>query len=310
MEQSRANKISSVLKNVSTLGKQLKLPASSQGQPIGVPQAKNAIGVPVEGSGFVRILMYVIAGILLIGILLLGVDQWITPVFKRSPGSPGYISIPGTDLSQVFWPNAESVSDITVGSVPPVAAGQKPPLSVTVLEAQTSYSLTMDVTINDEYPQVLPSGETFRIFFLMGTNLTTPTLQVSLDNTKNTVYITTFDSAGLQQSVSIDNVPIHTSFRIGLTISPYIMESYLNGKLINTKKISSIPKPPASGNKIFAPANIKTTDTPPIILSTGIKVLNVRAFGYIVSSSEMAGRMGDSLSMLDLSQYSIDIKKK
>ena len=292
MEQSRANKISEVLKNVSTLGKSLKMPGVT-GQGIGIPEAKNAIGVPVQGSGFVRILMYVIAGILLIGIILLGVDQWITPVFKRSPGAPGYIPIPGTDLSQVFWLDTNNVSDITVGSVPPATAGQMKPLSVTVLEAQTSYSLTMDVFIADEYPQILPSGETVRTFFLMGTSINNPTLQVSLNNTKNTVYITAFDSAGLQQSVSIDNVPLYSPFRIGITISPYIMESYLNGKLINTKKLTSIPMPPSSGNKIFATANIKNNNTPPIILSTGIKVLNVRAFGYTASSSEMEGRMSD-----------------
>jgi hypothetical protein len=291
MEQSRANKISEVLKNVSTLGKNLKLPIT--GQALGIPEAKNVIGVPVQGSGFVRILMYVIAGILLIALILLGVDQWITPVFKRSPGAPGYIPIPGTDLSQVFWLDTNNVSDITVGSVPPATAGQIKPLSVTVLEAQTSYSLTMDVFIADEYPQKLPSGETVRIFFLMGTSIRNPTLQVSLDNTKNTVYITSFDSAGLQQSVSIDNVPIYSPFRIGVTISPYIMESYLNGMLINTRKLTSIPIPPSSGNKIFATANIKTNDDPPIMLSKGIKVLNVRAFGYTASSSEMEGRMDD-----------------
>jgi hypothetical protein len=291
MEQSRANKISEVLKNVSTLGKNLKLPIT--GQALGIPEAKNVIGVPVQGSGFVRILMYVIAGILLIALILLGVDQWITPVFKRSPGAPGYIPIPGTDLSQVFWLDTNNVSDITIGSVPPATAGQIKPLSVTVLEAQTSYSLTMDVFIADEYPQKLPSGETVRIFFLMGTSIRNPTLQVSLDNTKNTVYITSFDSAGLQQSVSIDNVPIYSPFRIGVTISPYIMESYLNGMLINTRKLTSIPIPPSSGNKIFATANIKTNDDPPIMLSKGIKVLNVRAFGYTASSSEMEGRMND-----------------
>jgi hypothetical protein len=291
MEQSRANKISEVLKNVSTLGKNLKLPGA--GQAPSAPEAKNAIGVPVEGSGFIRILMYVIAGILLIGLILLGVDQWITPVFKRSPGSPGYISIPGTDLSQVFWLDTNNVSDITVGSVPVAQPGQKQPLSVTVLEAQTSYSLTMDVFIADEYPQKLPSGETARIFFLMGTSIHNPTLQISLDNTKNTVYITSFDSAGLQQSVSIDNVPIYSPFRIGVTISPYIMESYLNGMLINTRKLTSIPKPPSSGNKIFATANIKTSGDIPIMISKGIKVLNIRAFGYTVSSSEMEGRMDD-----------------
>lgn len=300
MEQNRANKITEVLKNVATLGKNLKLPGAS-GQSRGLPEQKNAIGVPVQGSGFIRILMYFIAGILLIGIILLGVDQWITPIFQRSPGAPGYIPIPGTDLSQVYWKDLTQVANITVGAVAPPAAGQIVPLSVTVLQAQTSYSLTMDVFIDNEYPQNLPTGQTLRVFFTMAASPTGNGLQVSLDNSTNTVNITCFDSAGSQQSLFIDNVPIHTSFRIGLTISPNVMEGYLNGLLVKTKNLSSIPVPPAVGHKIFATSNIQYTPTattanpspPPITLSTGIKVLNVRAFGYTVSSSEMKGRMYD-----------------
>jgi hypothetical protein len=293
MEQSRANKISEVLKNVSTLGKNLRIPGAGPSR--GIPEAKNAIGVPVQGSGFVRILMYFIAGILLIGIILLGVDQWITPIFQRTPGSPGYIPIPGTDLSQVFWKDLTQVSNITIGSVPPVAAGQVAPLSVTVLEAQTTYSLTVDVFINDEYPQVLPEGETLRIFFRIGTAASS-SLEMRLDNNKNTVYITSFDNNGNEGSVTIDNVPIHSPFRIGVTVSPYIMESYLNGLLVNTKRMTHHPKAPASGDKIFALSNIKSRGDTPILLSRGIQVLNVRAFGYPVSASEMKGRMSDLTS--------------
>jgi len=291
MDQSRANKISQVLKNVSTLGKEIRVPTSSKV----VPDAKKEVGVPVEGTGFVRILMYIIAGILLIGIILLGVDQWVTPIFQRSPGGAGYIPVPGTDLSQVFWKDAASIGDIIVGSVPPPKPGHISPLSVSVIEAQSSYSLTLDVYIHDEYPQSLPSEENMRVFFFIGQGISYPTLQVSLDNNKNTVYITCFDSAGFQQSISIDNVPIHTSFRIGLTMSQNIMEAYLNGLLINTKTMMSVPKSPSSGDKILGTPNIKS-GSPPKVLSSGIGVLNVRAFGYVVSSSEMKGRMSDLTS--------------
>jgi hypothetical protein len=294
MEQNRADKISQVLKNVATLGQQVKVPGSSAISRL-IPESRNAIGIPVQGTGFVRILMYIVAGLLLIGIILLGVDQWVTPIFQRSPGAPGYIPIPGTDLSQVFWEDAASVGNIIVGSVPPAKAGYIPPLSVSVIEAQTAYSLTLDVFINDEYPQSLPSGETMRIFFLMGQNINNPTLQVCLDNNKNTVYITSFDSAGFQQSISLDNVPIYTSFRIGITMSHNIMEAYMNGLLVNTKRITSVPKSPSSGDTIFATSNIKS-GSPAKVLSKGIGVLNVRAFGYVVPPSEMKGRMSDLTS--------------
>jgi hypothetical protein len=288
MESSRANIISSVLKNVQTLGKNIRAPG------LVAPEAKNAIGTPVAGTGFIRIFMYVIAGILLIGIILLGVDQWITPVFQRSPGGRGYIPVPGADMSQVFWPRLKDVANINVGTIPiaVVADGvpQPPvPLIVDVLEGQTAYSLTMDVFISDEYPQDL-GAESQRVFFTMSQTVDNPTLRVGLDNEKNTVYITCFDSDGLQQSVTLDNVPIHSPFRVGVVISPYAMEGYLNGRLVQTIQLNTVPKPPSKGDKIFTPANIKIGGK---VLSKGIRVLNVRAFGYIVPATEMDGRMGD-----------------
>jgi hypothetical protein len=290
MNASRADKISEVLKNVSNLGKTLK---SATGlKPVIGPNAPDAIGQPVQGSGFVRILMYFIAGLLLIGIILLGVDQWITPIFQKSPGAPGYIAIPGTDMSQNYWPKAAAVKDILVGTPPPSASanGQTPPLSTTVIEGQATYSLTMDILITDEYPQDLGTGQNQRIFFTMGQTVDNPGLRVSLDNEKNSVYITCFDSDGLQQSVKIDNVPIHAPFRIGLTVTPYLLEGYLNGLLVQTRQLNSIPRPPSTGDKIFAPNNIVLNQR---VMSRGIGVLNMRCFGYQIPSSEMRGRMGD-----------------
>jgi len=290
MNASRADKISEVLKNVTNLGKTLKTATGLKAA--NAPEPANAIGQPVKGSGFVRILMYVIAGLLLIGIILLGVDQWITPIFQKSPGAPGFIPVPGTETSENYWPKAAAVRDILVG-VPPLSAsanGQTPPLFTTVLEGQSSYSITMDVLIKDEYPQNLGAGQNQRVFFTMSQTVENPSLRVSLDNEKNTVIITCFDSDGLQQSVKIDNVPIHTPFRIGLTMSPHLMEGYLNGLLVQTRQLNSVPKPPTTGDKIFAPANILIDQK---VMSKGIGVLNVRCFGYQVPSYEMKGRMDD-----------------
>jgi len=298
MEQSRANKISEVLKNVSTLGKNLKIPGGIA-QPAGLVETKNAIGVPVQGTGFVRILMYILAGILLIGIILLGVDQWITPVFQRSPGAPGYIPIPGTDTSQLFWPDSTMVRDIIVGPAPTPPPGQTPMPSVTVIEGQQTYSLTLDITIKDEFSQSnirntgpsSPLGDGFRTFFVIGQADITlmPILTVSLDNFKNTLYISSVtNSQTPRESIFIDNVPIHKPFRLGITMSTHKMEGYINGLLVQTKTLHNPPTAPTAGNKIFAPSSIKSGL---VNLSNGITVLNVRAFGYVVSPAEMKSRM-------------------
>ena len=305
MNVGRSSKIAEALKNVESLGKTLKVPAVATNV-AGVSSAAAATSQAIQQvktSGFVSILMYVIAGILLIGILLLGIDQWITPVFQRSPGGDGYIPIPGTDMSQVIWPNLQSVTNITIGSAPTpiVAPGAPVPISppnITVIEGQSTYGLTMDVFIQNEFPQNLPTGYNQRVLFLMGATVDSPILRVGLDNSKNTIYVTIFDSAGKQQSVVLDNVPIRLPFRIGVVVAPFSMEGYLNGELVMTKKLNDPPISPAKGSVIFQTSNIvgvntDGTSSSPIVLSTNIKVLNVRAFGYAVPPTEMMGRMND-----------------
>ena len=61
-------------------------------------------------------------------------------------------------------------------------------------------------------------------------------------------------------------------------------------------KLKNHPIPPSTGSVIFATSNIVKPDTvnpngPSVVLSSGIKVLNLRAFGYSVPPTEMYGRM-------------------
>ena len=292
MNAARGEKIAEVLKNTENLRKSLKLPttAKTPNAPKGEP--KNAVGQPVEGSGFIKIIGYLVAGILLVALILLAIDQWITPIFQRSPGSAGYIPIPGTDTSQVFWLTPSDVDTIIVGTPPPSSLGIAP-LSTTVIEGQDTYSITMDVFIQDEYPQSLGAGQNQRIFFVLSQRPENPSIRISLDNGKNTVNITCFDTSGLQQTVKLDNVPIHEPFRVGFTVSPFLLEGYLNGRLVQTRQLNSVPKSPRTGDKIFAPADIILGGN---VMSTGIKVLNMRCFGYKLPAFEMSGRMGDLIS--------------
>lgn len=293
MNAARGDKIAEVLKNTENLKKSLKLTSAAKAPNAPPPEPKNSVGQPVQGSGFVKILVYVIAGILSVALILLAIDQWITPIFQRSPGSAGYIPIPGIDTSQVFWLTPSDVDTIIIGSPPPSSSGT-PPLSTTVIEGQDTYSITMDLLIQDEYPQTLGTGQNQRIFFVLSQRPENPSIRISLDNNKNAVNITCFDTNGLQQTVTLDNVPIHVPFRVGFTISPFLLEGYLNGLLVKTRQLNSVPKSPRTGDKIFAPADIILGGN---VMSTGIKVLNVRCFGYKVAASEMSARNGDVRSL-------------
>ena len=295
MDISRAERIANVMKTTSQLGKNIKIPSS----PLKMPTILGQAGPSrfIEGTGVLKIMMYVVAGLLLIGLILLGVDQWITPIFQRTPGGNGYIPIPGTDLSQEYWKTSATVANIMIGtpSSPQATSGAPvvPPLSTTVLEGQSNYSITMDIFIKDESPQVL-GIEDRRIFFMLGQTPTTPTLIAWIANDKNTAYVTGINADGLQESAAIDNVPIHKPFRIGIVKSPLTLEVYLNGKLVMTRQQRSIDKIPTTGDVIYSPANIIVNGK---VLSQNIKVMNLRVFGYSVSPSEMLGRMGDLVTV-------------
>lgn len=296
MDVSRAEKISEVMKNVTGLGKSIKKPTNLKYNIPRQPGVGSRLPEPVAGSQVIRILMILIASLLLIGIILLGVDQWITPIFQRAPGDSGFIPVPGIDESELYWTDSKAISNIRIGTVTPDASGLKP-LSTNVIENQGNYTITIDIMINDEYPQALGNDATGnpikqRTFFLLGPSVTNPTLQVSLDNLTNTVIITAVDTNKLVQSIQIDNVPIHKPFRIGIAKSSYIMEGYLNGLLVKTRQLKTTTILPGTGDTIYTPANIIINGNS---VSNGINVFNVRLFGYTVTASEMKGRMTDGL---------------
>lgn len=327
MDQDRAKAAEAALKNVETLKKSLAKPESAKAKtapttPAG-PTKIQASGLPepVAGTGFVQYIMYFIGGVLVLGVVLMIIDRWFFPVFKRSPGAPGYISLPGNDMSDNLWTDLKAITDITIGAEPQSTDTSTPPptpipLYSGVLASQSTYSITLDVMVNDEKPQNLgPDAATnniSRTFFFLGTALDNNNRKVTftMDNTMNRVHVNVFNANKLIQSCIIDNVPIHTPFRIGFVKSPYVMEAYLNGFLVQTVQLQGEQIDPIMGDKIYAPQNIKysppataaapatpataaATPATPIVLSSGIQVMNLRLFPYAAMPNEMQARMSD-----------------
>ena len=308
MDSERAKSAAEAIKSAQSLAKTLKTDVKAASV-AGVAQATKVLpsGLPesIKGSGLIGAIMYFVAGVLVIGLILLVLDHWVHPIFKRTPGGPGYVMIPGTDKSELYWDTPKGISNILIGLPPP----NESQLSTNLIEAQTNYSITLDVLINDEYPQqtISPYKDLQRTFFVMGPSIVEPSMTFSLDNQRNTVYINVYDKNARVQTAVLDNVPVHTPFRIGIVKSPYAMEAYLNGLLVKTVQLRSSYINPTTGDKIFAPSNI--THTPPtkegsnpaapISLAAGIKPLNLRLFANSIEPNEMQARMSDLASAAD-----------
>lgn len=320
MDSERAKSAAEAIKAAQTLAKSMKTNVklvSTQGpgqptkiQPSGLPE-------PIKGGGLMGAFMYFVAGLLVLGIILMIIDYWFFPIFKRTYGAPGFILIPGTDKSDLFWSTFKDVGNIKIG-VPPKKDSSQPTalqLSTTTIEGQNSYSLTLDIFIADEYPQqtIKSHKDVQRTFFLMGSTVTMPSMTISLDNEKNTVYINVYDNNARIQTAVLDNVPVHTPFRVGVVKTAYAMEAYLNGLLVKTVQLRSRYLDPTTGDTIFAPSNIiyvppsqgRGSSSTPINLASGIKVLNLRLFGEAIQPSEMRARMDDltSLSTFNNKKY-------
>ena len=246
------------------------------------------------------------------------VDRWFYPIFQKEPGAPGFVLIPGTDTSDQFWTVKKEIQNIIIGTSNADVDTKPQPLYSTLLEGQSSYSMTMDVLINNEYPQDIPDGFK-RTFCMIAPNpgnsqaqLVTPEafLKVELNPQINRVEITIADADNTIQTALLDNVPIHKPFRIGIAKTQYTMEAYLNGLLVKTIQLrGNTINPGTNGTHyIIAPQNIiGDSASPPSItngtaklLSTGIQVMNLRVFGYNVNPSEMRARMND---LTDISKF-------
>jgi len=296
MDASRAQKIAQVLKETKTLGKEI-------GKPVGGPAAAAASRAAIDatsrfptgtlGTTIMKYVMYFIATLLAIGLVVLAIDQWITPVFKRLPAN-----LPGIDKTQDFWPTSSAVQAIIIGTPPPASGSTSSTTPYcSVLEGQPQYGITIDVKIDDEFPQsIIPgTGNTSneRIFFIIG-SLESPKLQISLDNSINTVYVKSYsgDNRSNPKAALIENVPVHTPFRIGVVVYTTYVETYLNGKLYSTVQFGS-DHPSfqlANQDKVLPPSAITMNS---IAYGAGIQVLNFRAFGYVPSAEELLSRMSD-----------------
>ena len=319
MDPSRAKLAANALKEIETIGKKVGKPDTAI-KPItpvmSGPTKVGAMGIsePVAGSGLLGILMYTLAGVLVIGIILMVVDYWFYPIFQKKPGAPGFVLVPGMDTSEQFWLTNKEVQNIIIGTSNADPSTLPQPLYSNLIEGQSSYSITMDVLINNEYSQNIPPGSN-RTFFMIALNprssptqlVTEAFLTASLNPQKNRVEITIMDADKTIQTALLDNVPIHKPFRIGIAKTQYTMEAFLDGLLVKTIQLrGNTINPGTNGTHyIIAPQNImddtaaskSVSNSTAVVLSTGIQVLNVRLFGEVISPSEMRARMNDLTSI-------------
>jgi hypothetical protein len=231
-----------------------------------------------EAKGFTNYLWPVLSVFFVLFLLLLVVHYTITPIFKFSIGDQGYIPLSNTNDGQLVW---------TKG---PVAAD----LSANVLKVlPNSFTVQMDVYVESQQTV----GKFDRVLFYRARQAVSPdtskTLMAQypesnlivrlLPDTNDLVVsaITLQDPANpetamLESTPTILNVPVRQPFRITIVLLPQVLEVYLNGKLFGTKTLRYSLKSAASS--FFAS---------PLIFRDSVRVMNVQYWDRPLTSVEV-----------------------
>jgi hypothetical protein len=234
-------------------------------------------------SGVIQYVYYFIVLTIIILFLLIVVNYLIYPVFKTTPGGTGFIPIPGSDDSQVFWKTPQDIQTILATKTP-----------LGSITDNWSYLLDIQVdnpTANTNTPRILFSrGDVIAPF--SGTYGNSDTILriapsfntiVYLDRMTNdlNIAIQTSSGTGLNaqttiESITIPNIPVGKSIRLGVMVGSRVLEVYVNGFLVRSKAFTDSVKAIVGG--IQPPSDA--------ILSNTARVRNLRLWARPLTPAE------------------------
>lgn len=234
-------------------------------------------------SGVIQYVYYFIVLTIIILLILVLVNYLIYPVFKTTPGGKGFIPIPGSDDSQIFWKTPQEIRSIESINTP-----------LGSITDNWSYLLDIQVdnpTANTNTPRILfTRGDTLAPFTGVYTDSDTilriaPNFNtiVYLDRMTNDLNIgvqtTSRNGANAQrtiESITIPNIPVGKSIRLGVMVGSSVLEVYVNGFLVRSKAFTN-PVTAIVG-EIHPPPNS--------ILSSTARVGNLRLWARPLAPAE------------------------
>ena len=226
-----------------------KITFLNNANPSVTPNMKNSIiknttiPEPLDSSriSILSITIYLVVLIIIIGIFLIFVDRFITPVFKYKPDDPGYIPMPYGDDGVLYWQKNPGLirDDNTI-----------------ISNLASGYTLSLDIFIFN--PMAFASSP--RVIFWRGSNkqgkqgdqgnqkykISEFNLLFSLAKDTNDLMVDTMISTPGKlindiETIKINNVPIRKGFRISVVMFDKLIEVYMNGRLYQTRTLSSPP---------------------------------------------------------------------
>jgi len=232
-------------------------------------------------SGVLQYVYYFIMIIIILVLLLVLIHFTIKPIFRFNPGDKGFIGIPGSDDSKVFWTNHNSISQIKDIDTP-----------LGSLTDNWSFALDIQLdnpTANTDRPRILftrgqtvsPSSRPFQSSDTILTVNPAFNVCVYLDRLTNDLYVavqTKSPSTDLPsvETIIVPNIPVRKSLRLGCFVGSRVLEVYVNGYLVRSRAF------PNSLRSVTGPIQ------PPLdqIMNSTARVANLRIWPRPLSSAE------------------------
>lgn len=187
---------------------------------------------PSETAG--RIIGYLLGIFVVITVILLFINYYVTPVFQLNPGGPGVIPVPGMSDGTTYW---------TKSPTSPISD------TATPIGTQTSnWSMTLDFFIKEPisthpYPRVLfhrglelQSSPSSALLTDVAPNYN---IAIALTPDTTDMIVSAQNANNNMENILIPNVPVQTPFRVGVVLMDSAIEVYLNGRLLKTRTFSA-----------------------------------------------------------------------
>lgn len=196
---------------------------------------------------------YLIGIALVILIIMAFVHYFITPVFSLRPGGPGLITIPGFDDGAIYWKkDAVDLSNTVIGNR---VMGYTVQFDMyirdlpgsSIIQPILSRGASVDVsgsTASSTIVQVLPSHN----------------LACALVNGTNDLIVSVMDSTTTSTVITLENIPVHKTVRVGIVVGSKALEVYINGKMTHVKTYGGNGTPMNYVGSIHPPTTLSNTD--------------------------------------------------
>ena len=217
----------------------------SDGRSISAPGQTGPTGTM---AGLQKLGAYFIGILIILIIISLFIHFFITPIYSLRPGDPGLISIPLADNGVLFWDGANKKYPTPTSNSNTITNADLP-----IAATYYNFTFIMDMFIfnptnfssstNNNLRLIVSRGATVRSSLNAGNTmlsiLSSYNFAIAMQPNTTDLIISVLNAYNHSEDIIIENAPVQKAFRIGVIVMENVMEVYINGRLVKTRKFET-----------------------------------------------------------------------